>query len=445
MKIRKVLVANRGEIACRIMRTCRLSGVKTVAVYSEADRDMPHVRMADEAVLIGPPPAAKSYLNIEAILDAAKKTGADAVHPGYGFLSENAQFAEQVLDRDLVWIGPRPDVIARMGDKVTARRAMEEAGVPVVPGTRELKTKEEALRAAADIGYPVMLKASAGGGGIGMHVCRSEEELEKVFTSAESRAKAYFGDGTLFLEKWVDRSRHVEVQIIGDVHGNVLHLHERECSVQRRNQKVIEECPSPSIRPETRQKLHAAAVRAAKAVGYTGVGTVEFLVGPDESFYFLEMNTRLQVEHPVTEEVTGLDLVKMQLDLAEGNALSLKQEEIPLSGHAIEFRIYAEDPVTFLPSPGTLTVFRVPKGDGIRVDSGVSEGVAVSPFYDPMIAKLIVSGSTRKEALDKARVALEAFQIDGIKTNIPLLIKLLDEPSFVAGNYDTQLLTRKQA
>nr|WP_124728729.1 acetyl-CoA carboxylase biotin carboxylase subunit [Staphylospora marina] len=443
--MRKLLVANRGEIACRIMRTCRELGIRTVAVYSEADRDMPHVKAADEAVPIGPAQAAKSYLNIEAILDAAEKTGADAVHPGYGFLSENASFAEQVLDRNLIWVGPRPDVITRMGDKVTARKVMEEAGVPVIPGTRALGGREEALAAAESIGYPVMLKASAGGGGIGMHVCRSPEELQKAFDSVAGRAKAYFGDGTLFMEKWVDRSRHIEVQVAGDVFGNVIHLHERECSVQRRNQKVIEECHSPSVSSATRKLLTDAAVRAARAVGYTGVGTVEFLMAPDESFWFLEMNTRLQVEHPVTEEVTGIDLVKMQLDLAEGNALSLKQEDVPSAGHALEFRIYAEDPDTFYPSPGTLRVYREPSGDGIRVDSGVAEGVTVTPFYDPMIAKLIVSGSTRQEALRRAAEALRSFRIEGIKTNIPLLLRVLDDPAFVNGVYDTQILTRKQA
>jgi acetyl-CoA carboxylase biotin carboxylase subunit len=440
--MQKVLIANRGEIACRIMRTCRERGLKTVAVYSEADRDLPFVRMADEAVPLGAPQVAHSYLNMEKILEAACATGADAVHPGYGFLSENAAFAERVREAGLLWIGPEPDVIARMGDKVTARGVMKEAGVPVVPGTDGLSDLNEAVRLAREIGYPVMIKASAGGGGIGMQVCRSEEELKKVFPSAHNRAKAYFGDGTLFMEKWVDKSRHIEVQIAADRHGRVLHLFERECSVQRRNQKVIEESLSPSIGEETRRRLTEAAVRAAKAVGYSTLGTVEFLMGPDDEFYFLEMNTRLQVEHPVTEAVTGLDLVALQLDLAQGKALPFAQEEVKASGHAMEFRIYAEDPQTFYPSPGTLVRFDLPAGDGIRVDAGYEAGNTVSPFYDPMIAKCIVSGSNREEVLERSREALSAFRVEGIKTNLSLLFRVLEEPSFVRGHYDTQILTR---
>lgn len=439
----KILIANRGEIACRIMRACHQQGLRTVAVYSDADQDAPFVKMANESVRIGPPPVAQSYLNMDAILEVARTTGADAIHPGYGLLSENATFAEKVIQQGLKWIGPKPDVIAKMGDKVMARSLMEKAGVPVVPGTDGLSSLEEALQAAEQIGYPVMIKASAGGGGIGMLVCRNEEELQKGYQSVKGRAKAYFGDDTLFMEKWVETSRHVEVQIAGDESGNVIHLYERECSVQRRNQKVIEECPSPSIKPETRERLTEAAVRAAKSVGYTGVGTVEFLVGPDDAFYFLEMNTRLQVEHPVTEEVTGVDLVKMQLDLARGNSLSLNQGKIKSQGHAIEYRIYAEDPQTFYPSPGTLTRFDIPKGMGIRVDSGVEEGFTVSPFYDPMIAKLVVSGSSRKEVLERSIDALQRFKIEGIKTNIPLLLQVLQHPDFVQGVYNTGLLTKK--
>jgi acetyl-CoA carboxylase biotin carboxylase subunit len=440
MSIRKLLVANRGEIACRIMRTCRKRGVKTVAVFSEADQELPFVKMADEAVPIGPPPVAQSYLNAEAILKAAKATKADSIHPGYGFLSENASFADQVLKAGLSWIGPKPSTIAQMGDKVTARQTMIEAGVPVVPGSGALSSAEEAVRLAQEWGYPVMIKASAGGGGIGMHVCRGEEELRSVFSSAKQKAQAYFGDGKLFMEKWLPRARHVEVQIAADAFGNVVHLYERECSVQRRNQKVIEESRSPSIKEETRQKLYDAAIRAARAVDYLGVGTVEFLVDESEQFYFLEMNTRLQVEHPVTEAVTGFDLVSWQLDVAEAKPIELKQEEIPLRGHAIEFRIYAEDPVRFYPSPGKLTAFQIPAGEGVRVDAGVEEGNIVSPFYDPMIAKCIVSGCNREEALNRSRFALEHFQVEGINTNLPLLLRILEDPDFVRGHYHTQLI-----
>lgn len=440
MSIRKVLVANRGEIACRIMRTCRERGVKTVAVFSDADRDLPFVKMADEAVPIGPPPVAQSYLKVEAILQAAEKTEADSIHPGYGFLSENASFAEQVLKAGLTWIGPKPFTIAQMGDKVTARQTMIEAGVPVVPGSGALSSAEEAVRLAREWGYPVMIKASAGGGGIGMHVCRGEEELRSVFSSVKQKAQAYFGDGKLFLEKWLPRARHVEVQIAADAFGNILHLYERECSVQRRNQKVIEESRSPSIREETRQKLYDAAIRAAKAVNYLGLGTVEFILDESEQFYFLEMNTRLQVEHPVTEAITGFDLVAWQLDVAEGKPFKLKQEEIPLQGHAIEFRLYAEDPVRFYPSPGKLNAFQFPAGDGIRVDAGVEEGNTVSPFYDPMIAKCIVSGCNRMEVLQRSRFTLERFRVEGIRTNIPLLLRILEHPDFVRGHYHTGLI-----
>ncbi len=443
MKLRKVLIANRGEIASRIIRTCKERGIKTVAVYSEADRELPYVSLADEAVPIGPPPVAQSYLNMEAILEAADRTGADSIHPGYGLLSENATFAQKTIDRGLVWIGPEPGVIARMGDKVTARRTMADAGVPVVPGTEGLGNIEEAVREAERIGYPVMVKASAGGGGIGMQVVRNAVELKKTFPSVQARAKAYFGDDKLFLEKWIDKSRHVEVQIAADADGNVIHLFERECSVQRRNQKVIEESLSPSVQSGTRKRLYEAAVRAARAVRYTGVGTVEFLLGPEDDFYFLEMNTRLQVEHPVTEFITGLDLVDLQLYLAEGKALPVTQEEIQVDGHAMEFRIYAEDPVTFLPSPGKLTKFQPPRGERIRVDAAVETGNTVSHFYDPLIAKCIVSGFNREEVLKRSRQALKDFQIEGIKTNLPLLLELLEHPEFVSGSYSTQILSKR--
>ncbi|WP_309863788.1 acetyl-CoA carboxylase biotin carboxylase subunit [Desmospora profundinema] len=440
-----LLIANRGEIARRIARTARQRGIRVIAVHSEADRELPFVREADEAHLIGPPPVAQSYLNIDAIIEAAKRSGADAIHPGYGLLSENATFARRVADAGLLFVGPSPEVIAQMGDKVTARRLMEGAGVPVVPGTPGgVDSLDEAKQAARAIGYPVMLKASAGGGGIGMHRLNTEEELAGVFDSASNRAQAYFGDPTLFLEKWIDTPRHVEVQVLADGNGRVIHLGERECSIQRRNQKVVEESPSPSIRPETRDRLCAAAVRAAEAVAYTGAGTVEFLVDSEEQFYFLEMNTRLQVEHPVTEMVTGLDLVDLQLDVAEGKPLPLTQEKVRFHGHAVEYRIYAEDPERFLPSPGTITHLKWPDGNGVRVDAGVEPGNSVAPFYDPMIAKCIVAGSTREEVLSRSGEALSRIRIEGIKHNVPLLLRLLKHPDFQAGRYDTTLLTQQK-
>ncbi len=441
MALKKVLIANRGEIARRIARTCRDRGLSVVAVHSEADRDLPFVREADEAVEIGPPPVARSYLNIDAILEAAQRTGADAIHPGYGLLSENASFARRVKEAGLTFIGPIPEVIEAMGDKVNARRTMEQAGVPVVPGTLEgVSSIEEAVDQAEAIGYPLMLKASAGGGGIGMQICRSREELTRFFPSAQGRAKAYFGDGTLFLEKFIEQPRHVEVQVAADGQGNAIHLFERECSIQRRNQKIVEESLSPSIHPETRERLVEAAVRAARSVGYTGVGTVEFLVDAEERFYFLEMNTRLQVEHPVTEMITGLDLVALQLDIAEGKELSLSQEAVRAEGHAIEYRICAEDPETFLPSPGLVELFQPPTGPGIRVDAGIETGNSVTPFYDPLIAKLIVSGSNREEVLARSRRALAEFRIEGIRTNLPLHRRIVDDPRFIRGKYDTLFL-----
>ncbi|OYD07877.1 acetyl-CoA carboxylase biotin carboxylase subunit [Paludifilum halophilum] len=441
--MRKVLIANRGEIARRIAKTCRGQGIGVVAVYSEADEDLPFVKEADEAVCIGPAPVAQSYLNIEAILKAAKDSGADAVHPGYGLLSENATFARRVKEEGFVFIGPHPEVVDRMGDKVTARRVMEEAGVPVVPGTvGGVDTLEEAAEEADRIGYPVMLKASAGGGGIGMHVLDSEQELQKAFSSAQGRSKAYFGDGKLFLERFIPSPRHVEVQVLADSRGNTVHLFERECSIQRRNQKVVEESLSPSISGDTRHRLHEAAVKAARAVGYTGAGTVEFLVDPDENFYFLEMNTRLQVEHPATEMITGLDLVALQLDVAAGEELPFDQTEVQAAGHAIEFRIYAEDPVRYLPSPGTIHRFSVPRGEGVRVDAGVEEGNQVTPYYDPMIAKCIVAGKDREEALARSRKALASFEVEGIRSNLPLHREILDHPDFIRGQYDTAFLER---
>ncbi|MBO8162239.1 MAG: acetyl-CoA carboxylase biotin carboxylase subunit [Brevibacillus sp.] len=445
--MRKVLVANRGEIARRIIRTLKAEGIAAVAVYSEADKDMPFVHEADEAVLIGPPPVPQSYLNVEAILAAARQTGADGVHPGYGLLSENAAFAERCREAGLVFIGPAPDVIAKMGDKVTAREIMRRAGVPVVPGCEgTLADAEEAVARAREIGYPVMLKASAGGGGIGMQVVNNDEDLRQAFQSARGRAKAYFGNDAMFLEKYVQNPHHIEVQIAADHHGQILHILERECSIQRRHQKVLEESPSPFLDEQTRQRICQAAVEAARAVGYTGVGTVEFIVDEAKTFYFLEMNTRLQVEHPVTEEITGLDLVKLQLDIARNEPLRLRQEEIQAHRHAIEVRICAEDPNTFLPSPGRIEEYRPPQVEHVRIDDGVEAGIQVTPYYDPMIAKVIASGETREKAAARLSDALKAFYISGIKTNIPFLLEVLDDPVFRAGTYTTHFVqNRKKA
>jgi len=444
--MRKVLIANRGEIARRIIRTCKAEGIGTVAVYSDADRDLPFVREADEAVHIGPPPVPHSYLNAEAIIKAAKSTGADAIHPGYGLLSENEAFARRVQEEGIVFIGPAPEVIGQMGDKLTARRVMLAAGVPVVPGCEEpAATVDEAAGVAASIGYPVMLKASAGGGGIGMQICRDEDSLRQAYQSLRSRAKAYFGNDAMYVEKYVERPRHIEVQIAGDQHGTVLHLLERECSIQRRHQKVLEESPSPFLDAKTRERLCQSAVRAAEAVGYTGVGTVEFIVDEDKNFYFLEMNTRLQVEHPVTEEMTGLDLVLLQLAIAKGEPLSIGQADVQAKRHAIELRVYAEDPVSFLPSPGTITLYQPPEMEHVRIDDGVESGAQVTPFYDPMIAKVIISGQTREEALQRAAEAMRNFQIVGIKTNIPFLREVLADERFRQGNYTTWFVQERAA
>lgn len=441
MEIKTVLIANRGEIARRIIRTCKAKGIRTIAVHSEADASMPFVREADAAVVIGPPPVAKSYLNMEAILQAAKEQGADAIHPGYGLLSENGSFARRCAEEGIVFIGPHPEVMEDMGDKIRARARMIEAGVPVVPGYNgSIADAEEACHIAAGIGYPVMLKASAGGGGIGMQVCENEEEVRKAFQSAKGRAKAYFGNDDMFIEKYIEEPHHIEVQIAGDKHGQIIHLFERECSIQRRHQKVIEESPSPFLDNATREAICQTAVQAAKAVGYTGVGTVEFIMNGEKEFFFLEMNTRLQVEHPVTEAVTGFDLVEMQLAIAEEKALTFSQEEVMQRGHAIELRIYAEDPVTFMPSPGTISRYEQPEGKGIRVDDAVESGSTITPFYDPMIGKLIVSGSTRTEAITRAEEALTQYVIEGIKTNLPMLGDVLHNETFAAGIYTTQFV-----
>jgi len=439
-----VLVANRGEIARRVIRTARRLGITSVAVYSDADAELPYVREADQAVHIGPAQPALSYLNAAAIIDAARKTGAAAVHPGYGFLAENADFAGQVIAAGLTWVGPDPAAIEQMGDKIRARNLMERAGVPVSPGSREPVTDEAAAVAEADrIGYPVMVKAAAGGGGIGMGVAAGEAELRAAFATARSRAERFFGSPEILIERYVEHARHVEVQILGLADGSVLALGERDCSVQRRHQKVAEESPSPGVSPALREQMLAAAVRAGQAVGYRGAGTVECLVDTGaSSFVFLEMNTRLQVEHPVTELVTGLDLVEQQFLIASGGPPSFDPAAVRSAGHALELRVYAEDPVRFLPSPGTITRWEEPAGDGIRVDSGYQAGNAVTPYYDPLLAKLCVYGADRAQALARARDAVAAFAIQGPKTNLAFHAELLASPDFVSGDYDTSLVSK---
>ncbi len=439
-----VLVANRGEIARRVIRTARRMGIRAVAVYSDADADLPFVREADEAVNIGPAQPAQSYLDAAAVIAAAGKTGAAAVHPGYGFLAENADFARQVIAAGLTWIGPDPAAIDQMGDKIRARNLMERSGVPVAPGSREPVTDLDAAIAEADrIGYPLMVKAAAGGGGIGMGVAASQADLRAAFETARSRAERFFGSPEILLERYVSSARHVEVQILGLADGTVLALGERDCSVQRRHQKVAEETPSPGVSAALRGQMLAAAVRAGQAVGYRGAGTVECLVDTATgSFMFLEMNTRLQVEHPVTELVTGIDLVEQQFRIAAGEPPSFDPAAITPSGHALELRIYAEDPVRFLPGPGTITQWQEPSGEGIRVDAGYQAGNTVTPFYDPLLAKLCVHAADRPGALARAREAVAAFAIEGPKTNLRFHAELLDSPEFVSGHYDTSLITR---
>jgi acetyl-CoA carboxylase biotin carboxylase subunit len=439
-----VLVANRAEIARRVIRTGRRMGIRTVAVYSEADADLPYVREADEAVLIGPAQPARSYLDAAAIIDAARKTGAAAVHPGYGFLAENADFARQVIEAGLTWVGPDPAAIEQMGDKIRARNLMEQAGVPVSPGSREPVGDVAAALAEADrIGYPVMVKAAAGGGGIGMGVAADQAGLAAAFETARSRAERFFGSPEILIERYVERARHVEVQILGLADGRVLALGERDCSVQRRHQKVAEETPSPGVSAGLRERMLTAAVRAGQAVGYRGAGTVECLVDAGaESFVFLEMNTRLQVEHPVTELVTGIDLVEQQFLIAAGEPPSFDAGAVRSTGHALELRIYAEDPVRFLPGPGKITEWEEPSGDGIRVDAGYQAGNTVTPFYDPLLAKLCVWGADRAQALERARGAVAAFRIAGPKTNLLFHADLLASAEFVSGGYDTSLVSK---
>ena len=440
---KKVLIANRGEIAVRIIRACRELGVRTVAVFSEPDRESLHAMIADEAICIGPAKSADSYLNIKAILAACELTGAEAVHPGFGFLSENAGFARMCARCGVTFIGPSPEAMTLMGDKATAKQTMKKAGVPVVPGSDGLiESVEEAKALAEEIGYPVMVKASAGGGGRGIRRVDRPEDLEDAIVNAKQEAKSFFGDDGVYLEKFIVDPRHVEIQLLADKYGNTVYLGERDCSLQRRNQKMVEECPSPIMTPELRARMGEAAVRAAKACGYENAGTVEFLLSGGQ-FYFMEMNTRIQVEHPVTEFVTGVDLVKMQIRIAAGDELPFKQEDIRLTGHAIECRINAENPAQgFRPSPGRITALHMPGGPGIRIDTAVYSGYEITPYYDSMIAKLIAYAPTREEALKKMNWALAEFLVEGVDTNIDFQLKLLRDPDVEDGNYDIGFLGR---
>lgn len=444
--IKKILVANRGEIAIRVMRTCREMGIKCIAVFSEADRNSMHVRFADEAYFIGPSPSAESYLVISKIIDAAKRSKADAIHPGYGFLSENAEFADRCEKEGIIFIGPSSHAINTMGDKITARKTMNKAGVPVVPGTTEpIKDIKEAIGLIKEIGLPVMVKASAGGGGKGMRLISKEEDIVSGVSAAKSEAKAAFGNDAVYIEKYINSPHHIEFQVLADQHGNCIHLFERECSVQRRHQKVVEETPSPIMTPEVRQEMGKHAVAAAKAVNYASAGTIEFIVDDNLNYYFLEMNTRLQVEHPITERVVGVDLVKEQINIANGKELSWKQDDLRQHGHAIEVRIYAEDPDNnFIPSPGLVKHISEPLGLGVRHDGYIYEGYNIPMFYDPMVSKLIVWAPTRQEAIDRMKRALHAYKIIGIKTTIPFLSRIMDVPAFRKGKYNTHFIQDNQ-
>ena len=443
---KKVLIANRGEIAVRIIRACRELGIDTVAVYSEADRRALHVRYADEAYLLGPAPSRESYLRADKIIDIARKCGADAVHPGYGFLAEREDFAAACADAGVTFIGPRPTSIAAMGDKAEARATVIKAGVPVVPGTEDVgnMTNEELLAKAPQIGFPLLIKATAGGGGKGMREVKSLEDMPNLLQSARREAESAFGDGNVYLEKLLENARHIEIQIMADTQGNVIHLGERECSIQRRHQKLLEEAPSAALDSELREKMGSVAVKAAQAVDYANAGTIEFLLDRENNFYFLEMNTRLQVEHPVTEMVTGIDIVKEQIRVARGRVLSYTQKDVQFNGHAIECRINAEDPYdNFLPSTGRITQSIMPTGPGVRIDTGVYPGFEITPFYDPMIAKLIVWGETRAQAILRMRRALEEYRIVGVRTNIPFHQTLMDSHRFMGGQYDTRFVEER--
>ncbi len=438
----KVLIANRGEIALRVLRACKELGISTVAVHSTADADAMHVRLADESVCIGPPASRDSYLNIHQIVAACEITGADSVHPGYGFLSENAKFAEILEAHGIMFIGPTAEHIQLMGDKITAKKTAEQLGIPVVPGSDgEVSDEAAGIRVAAEIGYPVLIKATAGGGGRGMKVARNESELSVALATAQSEAEAAFGNRSVYIEKYLGQPRHIEVQVMGDGEGNAIHLGERDCSLQRRHQKIWEEANSPALTPELREKIGMICAHAMQKLKYRGAGTVEFLYENGE-FYFIEMNTRLQVEHPVTEAITGIDLVNEQIRVASGDGLSVSQDEVTFTGHAIECRINAEDPRTFTPSPGTITHYHPPGGLGVRVDSGVYQGYKIPPYYDSLIGKLIVHGRTRPEAMMRLRRALGEFVIDGIKTTIPLFSDLLSNPDIASGDYDIHWLEK---
>lgn len=440
--MRKILVANRGEIALRVMKTIRKMGIKTVAVYSDADRNSPHVKFADEAVLLGKAPSSESYLVMEKVIAAAKQTGADGIHPGYGFLSENAAFAQLVADNGITFIGPRAHAIEIMGNKLAAKEAVKSYDIPMVPGIEEAITdKDLAKKVAGEIGFPILIKAAAGGGGKGMRVVDNLEELPEQMDRAIGEAVAAFGDGAVFIEKYVGSPRHIEIQILADTHGNVLHLFERECSVQRRHQKVVEEAPSCVLTPEIRAAMGDAAVRVAKACDYVGAGTVEFLLDEDKKFYFLEMNTRLQVEHPVTELITGLDLVEQQIKIARGEALAFEQSDLSIKGHAVEVRVYAEDPLeNFMPSIGTLSTYKTPTGEGIRVDDGFEEGMTVPMYYDPMISKLITYGKTREEAIQLMVQAIDGYKVEGVETTLSFGKFVCEHDAFLSGNFDTHFV-----
>jgi acetyl-CoA carboxylase biotin carboxylase subunit len=443
-KITKVLVANRGEIALRVMRSVREMGIGTVAVYSEADRKSLHVRFADEAVCIGPPPSSESYLRIEKIIAAAKQTGANAIHPGYGFLSENEDFARACRDNNIIFIGPSPEAIEIMGSKLAAKEAVAKFNVPLVPGTSTPITDVKEAKAIADkIGYPVLIKASAGGGGKGMRVVENNSEFESQLERAQSEAISSFGDGSVFIEKYITNPKHIEFQVFGDQHGNVIHFFERECSIQRRHQKVIEEAPSSALTPALRKAMGEAAVNVLKSCNYTNAGTVEFILDEKKNFYFLEMNTRLQVEHPVTEMITGIDLVKLQVKVAQGEPLPFKQEELSIRGHAIEARVYAEDPTNnFLPDIGTLNTYKIPKGHGVRVDDGFEQGMSIPFYYDPMIAKLVCHAETREMAIEKTLRALRDYEITGVETTISFCRFAVNHAAFRSGNFDTNFVNR---
>ncbi|SDW33266.1 acetyl-CoA carboxylase biotin carboxylase subunit [Paenibacillus sp. CF384] len=442
MKFNKILIANRGEIAVRIIRACRELGIQTVAVYSEADRESLHVRLADEAYCIGPVASKDSYLNLTNIMSVATLTDCDAIHPGYGFLAENADFAEICESCNVTFIGPSPQAISKMGDKAVAKQTMKEADVPIIPGSDGLiEDMDDAIRVAREIGYPVIIKATAGGGGKGIRIAEDEETLISQISTAQNEAQKAFGNAGVYLEKYLTGMKHVEIQIMADKHGNAVHLFERDCSVQRRRQKLVEEAPCPVLSPAMRERMGQAAVRAALAVQYSGAGTLEFLLGPDGNFYFMEMNTRIQVEHPVTEMITGVDLIKEMISVAEGNPLSIKQEELKINGWSMECRINAEDSERgFMPSPGQISFYLPPGGLGVRVDSGAYPGYTISPHYDSMIAKLIVWGATREDAIARMKRALAEFAIDGIRTTIPFHMKLLNHPKFLKGNFDIKFL-----